>query len=188
MKLSTEKELKKEIVGMPPKEKDKLLLRLIGKDKVLTEHLHFILLEGEHDLQRRVSELKDHIRSVTGELDGVGKGTAKEALRLLRKLATAVNHNFRVTRAAFEDVELRVFLLTEISTTFRYQFFGSSKDYEQVFYNFYLKTSVVTLNKYFKLHDDLQFDLRDAVNKWLKKIYAGKMKDGAIQLNIPDSV
>ena len=45
MKLSEHKELKKEILALPVKEKDKLLLRLVAKDKVLTEHLHFLLLE-----------------------------------------------------------------------------------------------------------------------------------------------
>ena len=41
MKLSEHKDLKKEILALPVKEKDKLLLRLVAKDKVLTEHLHF---------------------------------------------------------------------------------------------------------------------------------------------------
>lgn len=41
MKLSEHKDLKTAITELPVKEKDKLLLRLVAKDKVLTEHLHY---------------------------------------------------------------------------------------------------------------------------------------------------
>ena len=187
MKLSTNKELKREILGLPQKEKDKLLLRLVGKDKVLTEHLHFLLLEGESDLIMRVEVLKKHIVAISEKMHENGKSDAKETLSALRKLATQVNHNFRVTRAAFEDVELRLFLLLEISTTFKYKFFGSRRDYEQVFYKFYLTFVGITLNKYQKLHEDLQFDLKEDLNKLLKKIYSGKMSAEAKELKLPAS-
>lgn len=188
MKLSANKELKLEILGLPQKEKDKLLLRLVGKDKVLTEHLHFLLLEGESDLRTRVEVLKQHIVSISEKLGENGKSDAKETLSALRKLATQINHNYRVTRAAYEDVELRIFLLLEIPTTFKYKFFGSRRDYEQVFYKFYLKFVVITLNKYQKLHEDLQFDLKDDFNKLLEKVHNGKTSVEAEVLKLPVSL
>jgi hypothetical protein len=110
MKLNEHKELKKEILALPPKEKDKLLLRLVAKDKVLTEHLHFLLLEDGSDLVDRVETIKQNISKTLQSLGASKSTTAKEVLANLRSLAKQVNHNFRVTKAAFEDVELRIFL------------------------------------------------------------------------------
>ena len=61
MRLSEHKDLKIEILALPTKEKDKLLLRLVAKDKVLTEHLHFLLLEDEDNLRERIAVLKEEI-------------------------------------------------------------------------------------------------------------------------------
>ncbi len=72
MLLSEHKDLKMEIRSLPEKEKDKLLLRLIAKDKVLTEHLHFKLLEDESDLGARHDKLHEEINEVVSEISRLG--------------------------------------------------------------------------------------------------------------------
>ncbi len=188
MKLSEHKDLKIEILALPPKEKDKLLLRLVAKDKVLTEHLHFLLLENENDLQERVAAIKTTILQTMESLAGSKRVNAKEVLTALRKLAKLVNHNLRVTKANFEDVELRTFLFNHTVTEFKSGVFSSYKNYEQLFATYFIKSTLITCRKFDKLHEDLQFDLKEGLNELLKKIYKGNMASMAKDLGLPEQL
>ena len=183
MKLSEHKDLKAEILALPPKEKDKLLLRLVAKDKVLTEHLHFLLLEDEESLSARVNTLKEEI------IDTAKNHTsAKEVLVNLRKSIKLINHFLKVTKANFEDVELRIFLLNHTDTEFKWRVFSSFKNYEQLFSIFFIKSTRTTIHKFEKLHEDLQFDLRDDLNKLIDKAYHKNMAAIASELGLPKQV
>lgn len=188
MKLSEHKDLKQEILALPPKEKDKLLLRLVAKDKVLTEHLHFLLLEDESNLIDRVIQIKETILQVMQDLEKQKKLNAKEVLTNLRRLTKLVNHNFRVTKASFEDIELRIFLFNHTVTQFKSSVFSSYKNYEQLFAVYFVKSTLVTLRKFDKLHEDLRFDLSENVNNLLTKIYNGKMATTAKELGLPENL
>ena len=184
MKLSEHKDLKIEILALPPKEKDKLLLRLVAKDKVLTEHLHFLLLEDESNLRDRVKTIKDEILETMNRLQSAKNLNAKDVLTNLRKLAKLVNHNLRVTKANFEDVELRIFLFNNTIIKFKSGMFSSYKNYEHLFGSFFVKSTLITLRKFEKLHEDLQFDLKDEMNKLLTKINQSNMVAIADELNL----
>lgn len=186
MKLSEHKDLKAEILALPPKEKDKLLLRLIAKDKVLTEHLHFLLLEDENDLRDRVNQIKELIMQNMQNFKSSKNVNVKDVLTNLRKLAKVVNHNYRVTKAGFEDVDLRLFLYNNTITEFKSGFFSSHKNHEELFTKFFIKSTLITLRKFEKLHEDLQFDLKDEVDNLLKKIYKGSMAKMAKDLGLPE--
>ena len=108
MKLSEHKDLKTAITELPVKEKDKLLLRLVAKDKVLTEHLHYKLLEDETDLEDRKERIKADVEEQVLELK---KLNAKEALVKVRKMITSVNHFYKVTKDPVGEVELKLFIL-----------------------------------------------------------------------------
>ncbi len=179
MRLSEHKELKIEILALPQKDKDKLLLRLVAKDKVLTEHLHFVLLEEEEDLRNRVAQIKEEITNKDKNLT-----TAKEVLVNLRKLMKSINHFFKVTKSNFEEVELRIFLLNHTAIEFKGRNFSSYKNYEQLFAIF-VKSVAATLKKFEKLHEDLQFDLREDLNKLLTKIFNKSMAPIALDLGLP---
>jgi hypothetical protein len=185
MKLSEHKELKTEILALPPKEKDKLLLRLVAKDKVLTEHLHFLLLEDESNLRDRVSAIKEQIIETMEGFGSQKSVNAKEVLSSLRRLSKLVNHNLRVTKANFEDIELRIFLFNHTPINFKSGMFSSLKNYEQLFMSYFLKSTLITIRKFDKLHEDLQFDLKEELNKLLSKIYNGKMAGMAEELSLP---
>lgn len=188
MKLSEHKELKQEILGLPPKEKDKLLLRLVAKDKVLTEHLHFLLLEDEADLKERVTAIKADILAEMNVILKLKNDNPKEVLTQLRKLVKLVNHNFKVTKAKFEDVALRVYLFNNCITKFRSGRFYAHKNYEQLFAVYFIKATLVTLRKFEKLHEDLQFDLKEEFNQLLQKIYSGYMANIAHDLHLPEQI
>ena len=183
MRLSEHKDLKIEILALPIKEKDKLLLRLVAKDKVLTEHLHFLLLEDEESLRERVAVLKEEIIHY-----GKNRTNAKDVLLSLRKLIKSINHFLKVTKANFEEVELRVFLFNHTPFEFKSKIFSSYKNYDQLFTVFFIKSVLATLKKFEKLHEDLQFDLREDLNKLLSNIYHKNMAAIALDLGLPKQV
>lgn len=181
MKLAEHKDLKNAITDLPVKEKDKLLLRLIAKDKVLTEHLHYKLLEDESDLEYRKEKIKSDIEEQISELK---KLSVKEALVKVRKMITAINHFYKITKDLFGEVELKIFILSIIPLDYKRSLFGY-KDFGFLFATYYIKTVQITLNKHKKLHEDLQFDLSESVNQLLSKIYSSKLAGAAEASDLP---
>ena len=184
MKLAEHKNLKTAITDLPVKEKDKLLLRLIAKDKVLTEHLHFKLLEDESDLEYRKGNIKNDIESQLPELK---KLNAKDALAKVRKMITQVNHFYKVTKDPIGEVELKMFVLNVIPLEYKKSFLGY-RDFGFLFASFYIKTTQVTINKFKKLHEDLQFDLTENLNQLLDKIYSSKLAVAAESSDLPKEI
>ncbi|WP_316801683.1 hypothetical protein [Pedobacter nototheniae] len=184
MKLAAHKDLKLAITDLPVKEKDKLLLRLVAKDKVLTEHLHYKLLEDETDLEDRKEKIKADVAEQISELKNLN---AKEALVKVRKMITSVNHFYKVTKDAVGEVELKIYILNIIPIAYKGRIL-SYRDFMILFSVYYLKTVAVTLNKFRKLHEDLQFDLSNDVNQLLDKIYASKLASAAESSNIPKAL
>lgn len=188
MKLSEHKDLKKEILALPAKEKDKLLLRLVAKDKVLTEHLHFLLLEDESNLRDRVAFIKNEIDETLDELNATPKTSAKDSLLILRKLTKQINHFYKVTKADVEELELKLMLFKMSPMAFRYKVYSLTKNHEQLLANYVVKSLQVLLRKFEKLHEDLQFDLKDEMNQVLAKIYDSYISKTAINLGLPKQV
>ncbi|PST84577.1 hypothetical protein C7T94_00100 [Pedobacter yulinensis] len=184
MKLSEHPDLKKTITALPAKEKDKLLLRLLAKDKVLTEHLHFKLLENAADLEDR----KDKLRALADEaVPEMERLNAKEALTRLRKLMKELNHFVKVTKDAEGEVELKIYLLSVVPLTYKSKTY-SFRDYAILFNTYYTKAVAAVLVKFGKLHEDLQFDLTEALNGLLRKIYASKMAGPAAYQGLPEKI
>jgi len=184
MKLSEHKDLKTAIAALPVKEKDKLLLRLVAKDKVLTEHLHYKLLEDETDLEDRKERIKAEVEEQITELK---KLNAKEALVKVRKMITAVNHFYKVTKDPVGEVELKLFILNTIPLDYKKSIFGY-RDFMMLFSVYYIKTVAVTINKFKKIHEDLQFDFAENLNQLLDKIYSSKLAGAAEASNLPKEI
>jgi len=184
MKLSEHKDLKKEILALPVKEKDKLLLRLVAKDKVLTEHLHFTLLEDESNLRDRVAFIKDEITVALQELHTTPKTSAKDVLLVLRKITKQINHFYKVTKAEFEEIELKLLMFSTAPMKFRYKVYSMTKNHEQLLANYVVKSIQIVLRKYSKLHEDLQFDLREQVNELLVKVHESYIGKTAVALGL----
>lgn len=185
MLLSEHKDLKLEIKALPEKEKDKLLLRLIAKDKVLTEHLHFKLLEDETDLVVRFEHLMVSIDAGIEELLSVKKLTSKDTLLKMRKLNGSINHHLKVTKDVNTEMELRIHLLKNIPVDFNEGIFSSLYKFNEKLFVYFVKSAVSVLNKYKKLHEDLQYDLKEDFNAVLTKIYHYKTAAIAQELGLP---
>ncbi len=185
MRLSEHKDLKVEILALPLKEKDKLLLRLVAKDKVLTERLHFLLVEDEGSLSERTLTLKEEILQIQQSLK---TASSKDVLVTLRKLTKSINHFFKVTKANFEEVELRFFLFNHTPLEFNSKTFSSYKNHDHLFEIYFIKSVLTTIKKFEKLHEDLQFDLREDLNTLLTKIYNKNMAALALELGLPKQI
>jgi hypothetical protein len=188
MLLSEHKDLKMEIKSLPEKEKDKLLLRLIAKDKVLTEHLHFKLLENESDLVQRFEQLFRLIDKTIAELLSVKKLNSKETLLQMRKLNGSINHHFKVTKDTATELELRIHLLDKVPITFNESVFSALHRYNEKLNVYVVRTCIAALNKYKKLHEDVQFDLKEALNAVLTKIYKNNASSIAVELGLTKEI
>lgn len=184
MKLAEHKDLKASILELPVKEKDKLLLRLIAKDKILTEHLHFKLLESDLDLEDRKLKIKADTQLAVIELKQL---TTKEALAKIRKMISSVNHFYKVTKDNYGEIELKIYILNEIPISFKREIVGY-KDFAMMFATYYIKTVQITLNKFYKLHEDLQFDLSGYFNELLTKTHQSKLAYYAEEFNLPKQI
>lgn len=50
---------------------------------------------------------------------------------------------------------------------------------------YYVKAVIALLNKFKKLHEDIQFDMKEQINAILKRIYAHKTAVIATELELP---
>lgn len=185
MLLSEHKDLKLAIRSLPEKEKDKLLLRLIAKDKVLTEHLHFKLLENDHDLSDRYEALMERIDRIIAELMDNRKLTSKDTLTKMRALLGQINHHFKVTRDVESDIELRIHLLSLVPITFKESLFSPLYKFNEKLMVYFVKSAQGVLNKYYKMHEDHQFDMKEKLDEILRKIYTNKTEAVARELGLP---
>jgi hypothetical protein len=188
MLLKDHKDLKNAIIAIPVKEKDKLLLRLVAKDKVLTEHLHFKLLEDESDLENRSLSLLEDIDHAVTELSALKKAGSREALLVIRKLNGRVNHHFKVTKDQRSEIELRLHLLNSIPIGYQESVFSPQAKFNDRLRTYFIRTTFALYKKYQKLHEDLQFDLKEQFNELLNKVGQNNLKRAAFELGLPEEI
>ena len=155
-------ELKQAILDLTEKEKNQLLIRLINKDQVLIEQLHFRLLEDEFDLIKRYEELKDEIlENLNSEFIKISNtkytSKGKAYLRLIRTLSAKITHFAKITKSTSYELELRAILLIKSSEIFK-----SIQNEDSVFgykSRAYQVTKIKAIIKLLeKLHEDLRYD------------------------------
>lgn len=170
MSIHKDIELKEAILNLPEREKDKLLIRLINKDKMLIKQLHYRLLEDEHDLSLRIERLKEKIKSLADKEYLVVENTIiisniKNLLTLLRLQNALVNEHEKVTKDMFSVVECKLYILE--TTFYRYPvLFRKTLSNNTEKLHKYISTQLrITFTKFDKLHEDLQFDLQEVYDK-----------------------
>lgn len=155
-------ELKQAILDLTTKEKDQMLVRLINKDQILIEQLHFKLLEDEFDLIKRFEDLKNEIneqldanRHLISAASVYLRG--KLYLSLIRNLSGKINHFAKVTKSTSYELELRTFLLVKSS-----EFFKTIQNEDTIFAfkaRVYQVTKLKSILKLLeKQHEDLKYD------------------------------
>lgn len=189
MSLNKDPDLKNAILDLPQREKDKLLVRLVGKDPLLMEQLHFQLLEDEWDLEKRVEALETQLNRLFDTDLSSRKLSVKHASYLLMQTlkygSGLVNHHFSVTKDKMGDVKLRSILLRKSFTHFPHLF--QYQDFRQNEKLLAYQTGRIkyVIGKYDKLHEDLQFEFRDELNEILSFAQQSDLKEYINALGLP---
>ncbi len=134
------KEFKQALSQFSPTEKDKLIFRLLKKDKLLSKKLYFELIDEETTDDKR-NTMEENIRERILEISKY-IGNQKYFLVLIRKISAEITEHVKVTTDKFGDVSLNLFLINEILK-------HNEKLGQQRFDNVY-KLYIYLINKIFK--------------------------------------
>lgn len=184
-------ELKTAVLDLPEKEKDKLLLRLIRKDKTLIQQLHFQLLEDQADLEERRERT---LKFVNLEIDRIQKQKGahkyynpRDLLLDLRSISGIVNQHFLITKDKPGEIDLRLHILAEIFRDAK-RFFEYANHANEKLLVYITGRIKNVFNSYDKLHEDLQYDYKEKLNEVLEFAYSSALKDYLVDLGIPEEV
>lgn len=106
------KEFKAALSQFSHSEKDKLIFRLLKKDKLLSKKLYFELIDEETTDDKR-NTMEAYIKERISELSKY-IGNPKYFLVLIRKLSAEITEHVKVTTDKFGDVYLNLFLINKI--------------------------------------------------------------------------
>lgn len=107
-----DEDLKKAIVNLPPKEKDRLIFKLLRKDEKLANKLYFELVSDESVEERRQKELTlinqyiNHIREYVLSPQGIHAA--------LRMMTTQINQHVYTTKDKYGEIFLNIYMLEEL--------------------------------------------------------------------------
>lgn len=106
------KEFKEALSNFTPKEKDKLIVRLLRKDKILSQKLYFELIE-EKTVDEKRQELED---SILHDVEAYAKTVTnpKYFMMLMRKISGEITLHVKVTTDKFGEVYLNLLLVNKI--------------------------------------------------------------------------
>ncbi len=173
-------ELKKAIVQMPQKEKDKLLLRLIGKDGNLVQRLEFELIEMGDTVQSRRDDIKRRILKSAQ----MNHNTPGWMMMDMRDLSGAISQHLKITKDKYGEIELTIYLLL---TFFEQQssllLIHNSKSDSCAEY--IAKRTDSVLKKLAKFNPDYYVDFERDMQQLLNYVHSHCPKNYARQLNIP---
>lgn len=177
MSLHQQPELKKAVLALPEREKDKLLVRLVGKDKMLMKQLHFQLLEDDLDLEERIetlqkqlSELFDHAaKHIRNQRHN---SSVLDLLSLMKSASGLVNEHEKVTKDKMSEVACRLFILAESTRRYPILFMNHYYTPEYKLAQYVVGRVKNLYGKYSKLHEDLQFEFRDEFQNVLDFLFS----------------
>jgi hypothetical protein len=180
--MALEPELKEAILNLSAKERDKLLLRLITKDKKLTKQLQHQLLDGPESLDRKREEVSNAITERSNQIRNYQP--PRVFLSNVREWSTLVNEYASITKDKYGEMELRLFLLEKIQE-FGGGYLGNLTEKNEKLARYVASRVKQILPIYDKLHEDFQFDFRDRLNTVLSFFSSSAASLFIKQLGLP---
>lgn len=193
MSLNKDPELKKAVLSLSQAEKDKLLVRLVGKDQMLMKQLRFKLLEDEFDLEERILAVQGQLEQFFDRLRGYIRPAnehrnAHLLLGELRYASGIINEHVSVTKDKMSDIQLRLFLVSRSFSHFGTLFEQHRYGQNRKLLEYQSRRLKYILGKYDKLHEDLQFEFRKTINTALAIAYQSGMAPYMQALGLPREV
>lgn len=170
------KEFKVALSAFSGAEKDKLIFRLLRKDKLLSKKLYFELIDPETTDDKR-NAMEEHIKEQV-LLASKYVGNAQYFLSAVRKISAEITEHTKVTTDKFGEISLNLFLVNKVLE-------NNSDLSRQRFDNVY-KLYIYIINKIFKsltlvkkLDEDYWIEIdeyfRDTLDKILENHYLQKL-------------
>jgi len=159
MKIETE--FKKAILAMPEKEKDKLLIRLIKKNKVLVNQLYFQLLETksvevfrtelEEKFQKIVTAVKNRFYS------------SDIYLQEVKEMSGMINELVSTTKDKYSEPYLNLKMLILSLSNLKDELNREMPNKSYAFNIYVIVRSFKILTQIKTMHEDLQYDFKEDV-------------------------
>ncbi|SEC41019.1 hypothetical protein SAMN04489761_2916 [Tenacibaculum sp. MAR_2009_124] len=109
--MTFEKEFKEAISHLPSKEKDKLILRLLKKDRILAERLYFELVDHKTVDERRFDKQK-HIKERIAFFSEY-RLSPGDLMMYMREISGEITEHVKITKDKHGEVSLNLLLLLE---------------------------------------------------------------------------
>lgn len=106
------KEFKAALSNFSPSEKDKLIFRLLKKDKLLSKKLYFELIDPE-----TIDNKRDAMEEIVEEkvtLSSKYTSNQKYFLSIIRKISAEITEHVKITTDKFGEVSLNLLLINKI--------------------------------------------------------------------------
>ena len=160
------KEFKQAISEFSGKEKDKLIFRLLKKDRILSHRLYFELIDPENADDKRL-QMQEFIKT---EISAAAKryGRTKYFLTHIRKISSKITEHVKITTDKFGEVSLNLLLISETLKKL-----PNSGDHYKL-YLYFLNKIFRSLILTTKLEPDYYLDLREDFEEVQKQISANK--------------
>lgn len=190
MSLHQDPELKSAVLRLPQQEKDKLLVRLVGKDQMLMNQLHFQLLEDESDLEERISAVQNQLQQLFDRMTTyiANANEYHHAHHLVRELkygSGVVNEHFAITKDKMSEVLLRLSLVSKSFAYFDQLFQPHPYGRNDKLLAYQANRIKYILGKFSKLHEDLQFEFQHELNEVLAFAHRSGLKPYVEALGLP---
>jgi hypothetical protein len=168
--LKLDEQLKAAIARMPVAEKDRLLIRLVSKDKKLVNRLVFELLEGSETRDERAAALRGEIAQ---DLAAATKYhlTPGYLLLHLRHWNARITEHVQATKDRSGEVSLVLFLLAEAFRLHEGMIHSFPHKRSDTLAPYVVKRCASILKKAEKLHEDYYIEFRSDAQDLLAHIW-----------------
>ncbi len=172
--------LKKAIVQMSVPAKDKLLLRLVAKDSLLVDRLHFELIEDSSTLPERREVLRERILKVA-QMSQYSPGWI---MMDMRSLSGDITHHVKITKDKYGEIEMNVMMLNTFFEHHAEQLRSYTSRSDKCALYMAKKTETV-IKLLAKLDEDYYVDFVEDVNRLLVYVHKMCTHPYAKQLQLP---
>ena len=162
------KEFKEALSNFSPKEKDKLIFRLLRKDKILSQKLYFELIEDKTADEKR-KELEEYLVEKVAYFSK-NISNPKYYLMLIRKLSAEITLHVKVTSDKFGEVYLQLFLVNKILRFYRDRLERQSFEQNYKLYMYLINKIYRSLILTLKLDEDYHLDINGILQETLEPL------------------
>ena len=156
-------EFKKAIANLPPKEKDKLILRLLKKDYILANRLYFELVSTD-SVQDRRSVKEERIKRYLEKFSKTNR-VPDYALSDMRSISAEITEHVRITKDKYGEASLNLLMLNE-SLELNQSILSKATPNMAHKYNVYvIARAYKILSLIIKLHEDFHIEFEDGLEE-----------------------